>query len=1237
MWNKTRIYLFRSVDPPAGGAYRRPSMQFPPLISTAVVALLASMSSPAFAAQSRIPAHPNLTAKTRLTGHLVPWATSVADTGTAPDVTPIHLTLLLARTSALQSAFDQLLVDQQNPASSSFHQWLTPAEIGDQYGPTLDEIATVTQWLSSQGLQVTAVSASRTFLDVTGTTGTASAAFATSFHQYAVTGDTQPTRLAATSEPAVPTALAPVVQSIEGLAEIPFRSFHTVHAADTLTPFATSSGGAHYLFPGDFARIYDIAATTSAGYDGTGIKIAIAGQSRITASDVTELQVMAGLPAKAPNTILLPASADPGLVKGDEDESTLDVTRAATVAPGTQVDLVIAANASGGVSAAIQYAVNTVNDPILSVSYGACESATNASSVQFYNTLFGQAAAQGITILVSSGDSAAAGCASSFSVPTGKEVLAMGNYLCSSSYVTCVGGTEFADAGLDSTYWSSNNSANYTSALGYIPEGAWNEPTVTSSTGVVTYQIAGSGGGPSAYIAKPTWQTGTGVPADGFRDIPDVAFTTANHDGYFACLAYVGSAGDCSKGGGVIFSGTSASAPDMAGIAALLNQRLGTSQGNLNPLLYRLAAASSNAFHDATPASSGVSTCSIATPSPCNNSVAGKASLTGGLAGYPLQPGYDLVTGLGSLDVTNFLTAAIVPIAASTVTLTVPTTTLPAGQSLAITATVATGTSTSTPTGTIQFASAAFTTATTALTGGKASDTAVFTTPGTYAVTAAYSGDTNFQAATATPISIRVTAAATTTALTLSSNLLTIGSSVTFTASIAPVGTTTLNPTGTVQFYSNGSPIGSPATLSSATAVSAALPFTTNGAYTITAIYSGDSNNLTSTSAPATLTVAAAGATVTTLTTQTNTLTPATATILTARITGNGTQTPTGTVQFMANSTALAPAVTLAGGAATLSYPGFIVPGTYILTAVYAGDTNNLASTSAPAPVVVSKYTTVASTFTASATTFSSAQSTILRIALSAPSTSAPAPTGTIQISVNNTAMGAPIAISSQIATSPALTFSSPGTYVITAAYTGDANYSSASLTGPTLSVTQPTITLTPSPATLTLTSGATTGNTSILTVSTPNGFTGTVSLACALTSTPSAAVNAPTCSLTSSTLTVAAAAATTTLTIATTVPHTTPSTTSARSTAILPVTFTTLALVLLPFRRRTLRVRAPLLLLALALSLSGCSASVSSSATTSTPTPTPVLVGTTTGAYTITVTATGASPTTTTLSLNVQ
>jgi subtilase family serine protease len=169
-----------------------------------------------------------------------------------------------------------------------------------------------------------------------------------------------------------------------------------------------------------------------------------------------------------------------------------------------------------------------------------------------------------------------------------------------------------------------------------------------------TFQVLGTGGGPSLYVFKPTWQNGTGVPMDGFRDTPDVSLPSAGHDGYFTC--YLGS---CATGHFYAFYGTSAAAPSMAGIMALVVQKLGKPQGNFNPTIYRLAASTAlGVFHDASPASVGVTTCTVATAGICNNSTPSTTALTGGLAGYPLTTGYDLATGWGSVDVANLLTGA---------------------------------------------------------------------------------------------------------------------------------------------------------------------------------------------------------------------------------------------------------------------------------------------------------------------------------------------------------------------------------------------------------------------------------------------------------------------------------------------------------------------------------------------------------------------------------------------------
>ncbi len=233
----------------------------------------------------------------------------------------------------------------------------------------------------------------------------------------------------------------------------------------------------------------------------------------------------------------------------------------------------------------------------------------------FYSNLWQQAAAQGITAMISSGDSGAAGCDSpSETKATGGAAV---NGLCSTPYSVCVGGTELTEAGNNNLYWSATNNASGGSALSYIPEVAWNESASNGGS-----DLWATGGGASAYYPKPAWQSGAGVPADGKRDVPDVALAAAGHDGYLVDIL----------GSLYLVGGTSAASPTFAGLMALVNQKTGARQGNANTTLYALAslAASGGAqlFHG--------TTCG-------NNSVPGVGGFTAGSH-------YNQATGLGSAD-----------------------------------------------------------------------------------------------------------------------------------------------------------------------------------------------------------------------------------------------------------------------------------------------------------------------------------------------------------------------------------------------------------------------------------------------------------------------------------------------------------------------------------------------------------------------------------------------------------
>ena len=962
-------------------------------IALSASCLTASAQNSLAATQAnRVVEHPDLGPTVQLKATLPGWVNPSRDVGSLPDSTTLGLTVVVARAPQVQAAFEQLLEDQQNPNSPRYRQWLTPQQIGDQFGPTQHDLDALTSWLSSQGLSVTDIPPSRVFVHASGSAAIVAKAFNTRFHLF--TSNAEPHYSAAT-EPFVPQALSPIISSISGLTQVELYPMSHVRQAPPRASTGTSaspqytSGTTNYVFPADFATIFDITPLYTANIKGSGQHVAVIGESTISNSDITDFETLANIPANTPNTIVVPAASggsNPGTVSSDEGESDLDLQRVIGVAPSVTADFVISGTGVApltgdqGIVVAAEYEVNTLKDPVLTLSYGACEANAGASGVNFWSTLFSQAAAEGISVFVSAGDSGAAGCDTSFTAPPAAQRLSI-NYICSNPYTTCVGGTEFNDTASPTTYWSATNGTGEESALSYIPEGAWNESTVTS--------VGASGGGVSTIVAKPSFQTGVGVPADSFRDVPDVSFPAADHDGYFGCeadLTFSNGTGNCATGGGVVFSGTSAAAPGWAGVAALLNEKLGgTGQGNLNPLIYRLGnLTTGNPFHDVTPTTAGVSPCVLSAPSLCNNSTPSPTALTGGLEGYGVTTGYDLVTGWGSVDVNNFVTAAAgqASLTATTTTLSATPTSPNISQTVVFSSTVSA--TSGTPTGTVQFSSngVALGSPVTLVNGVATSTAQSFTTVGTYTISAVYSGSSAFSDSSAPSLLLNVIASGSTkstSTLTATASTATPSTPVGFTDTVTGTGGT---PSGTVQFKLNGANFGSPVALAGGVATLAPADLIA-GSDTVTAIYSGDNTFAASTSNPVTVTVTALTSS-TSISISAPTTTAAGYLVFSGTVTGTGGSTPTGTLDlYSGGASVLQSPIPLTNGslAVAISFAG-TPPGTYTVYWVYSGDANYASSQSAPTNFTISSsfvptYTLTASNATVTATAGAAATNTV--------------------------------------------------------------------------------------------------------------------------------------------------------------------------------------------------------------------------------------------------------------------
>ena len=783
-------------------AFPRLNLKRVRLRSILVLLAAAGVAGPAVSAQSanRIAERIDSAQVRVLPNHHPLWAVSANDAGAVPANQAFEsLTLVLARSPEQEQAFEQLLADQQNPASPDYDHWLTPDEVGERFGLSDQDIATIAGWLQSQGLHVNWVAPNRVFIGFGGTAADIGRAFQTEMHYYKVNGAQ---RHSVNSDPMIPAALVPAIKAVRGFYTIDEQPNHRISAVQSTSPQLTASDGSHYVTPADFNMIYDVPSSLT----GAGTTIGIVSWSRTNFADFDNFRSKTGATFPNPTEVVPTAygGIDPGpaltsppsgssSTLGGQEEATLDVLRAGSVAPAATLLLVVSSpsGSNDGIGADAQYLVNTKPAPaqVMNISFGACESSAGAGGVAFWDSLFQIAAGEGISVFVSSGDSGAAGCDTAFSAPPSSPKANSPNYICSSSYATCAGGTEFADTTSPSTYWSSSNGAGFLSAFGYIPEGAWNESTSTS--------VAATGGGVSTVIATPSWQTGTGVPsARAGRYTPDVSFSASGHDGYFACMAAISGAGCVTSGGSfgfIIFSGTSAAAPGMAGVAALLDQKFGSPRGNLNPQLYPLAASVPTAFHDATVSSSGVSGCSVNTASICNNSIP-NASGSGAQAGFLLNTGYDEATGLGSLDVQVFLNNYTAPKIVPTVTVTPASSSITTAQPLSVTVAVNGGSGNPTPTGSVTLTGGGYTSAPATLSGGSATINipAGSLAPGSDTLTASYTPDsgsssTYNSASGSAPVTVSMAAAALTSPApgsTLTS------ASTTFTWNAGPDGVT---------------------------------------------------------------------------------------------------------------------------------------------------------------------------------------------------------------------------------------------------------------------------------------------------------------------------------------------------------------------------------------------------------------------------------------------------------------
>ena len=468
---------------------------------------------------------------------------------------------LLSVTVSLKLRNKSDLVQKVRTASAkrSYRKVVSDADMVTNYSPDVGSHNNVLNFLTSCGLTVTKTYGNHMSIQVSGTASDIEKAFNVKLSYYSQDGSQF---YANSTEPQLPSNIAPLVESIDGLNNLQLKS------SSTSAVFPMSPQGAQ--------KAYDATPLYANNINGKGINIAVASNYSFKQSDITSFLSHFNITGTNPVTVV-PIDGTPTYNdNAGSGETTLDVESVLSSAPGAQVILYDGANASS-VTETDTFA-KIVDDGIANVvtySWGENESYFSPSQINAMDSLFIAGAAKGMTFLVASGDNGS------------KEI----DYPATDPYITSVGGTTLA---------------------------------LNSSTGAISSEIgwSGSGGGASAFFAKPAWQTGLAGSKTAYRTIPDVASDANPNSGY---MIY-------DNGGWQEVGGTSVAAPEWAAIIALADQeRLSNGLGLLgaaNSDLYSLA--NSGVFNDITSGSNG---------------------------SYSCASGYDMVTGIGSPDVYKLVTA----------------------------------------------------------------------------------------------------------------------------------------------------------------------------------------------------------------------------------------------------------------------------------------------------------------------------------------------------------------------------------------------------------------------------------------------------------------------------------------------------------------------------------------------------------------------------------------------------
>lgn len=520
-----------------------------------------------------------------LRGNTRPEANWRHDRGPVPDDFKLeHMLLQLRRPPELEQEYDEYLESLTEHNSANFHQWLTPTEVGENYGLRDSSLRRIELWLRSHGIRVNYIYPNKVVMDISATAAELREAMGVNVHFLEVDGKRHYANM---NDPEIPEVLASAIVGIVSIHD--FRPHPMVKRWAEYT-YTDTTGTYQAVTPADLAEIYNLNPLFSQGITGANQTLVVVEDSDpFTTTDWTNFerefklaQYGGTLSVTHPNVVSPGNCTDPG-DNSDDIEVELDMEYAAAAAPGAAINVATCANTAtaGPIIALENITASTPHPYIISVSYGECESGNGAAANAAIYSAYQTAASEGISVFVSSGDEGPTSC--DVDVASATHGINVSGWA-STPYNVAVGGTDFGDtvAGTNPTYWSTTNSGALQSAMDYIPEIPWNTSCASvlvanyvggnppygasgfcNSSEGKNFRSTGAGsGGPSACATgaastagevsgtcagypKPSWQSGLyGNPDDAVRDLPDVSLFASNGiwgHFYIFCYSHTGS------------------------------------------------------------------------------------------------------------------------------------------------------------------------------------------------------------------------------------------------------------------------------------------------------------------------------------------------------------------------------------------------------------------------------------------------------------------------------------------------------------------------------------------------------------------------------------------------------------------------------------------------------------------------------------------------------------------------